>query len=414
MLYLERSLRHQATLLALSLTISVSSTLPSLADADPTLKGSVAQPDSGPKKDTEAKSAPETAEKSDKEKAADSGKQKAEEKGGLTAEKINSLLGQADAYGEGLKVSSVVQGNDVTVQTWINPKSKDVERDTKIDSVLVSKKLLDTFPTISSFKYRYFDISDRNRYLEITVMPTVVTSFASGSLSDKDLLATLPSTWRTSAPSTTAPINASSMSSVLAGPMQVEREQALQIILRLEKAGVGVGAFRALLATVEEHIRAGRTAEASTGLSRLVSSLGDQQRALQKAKTTKPTGPVRGSSASSSSGSSSALAKAPASVVEGIAIYKKKYGDFYPHYGPMYIDRVYIAQKIDDLKRANQPVDQFREAFRQMEESVVNNKPGLEQSVRYFNQTLGLKEQAHDDEYKLQQSMADKNRGLDK
>lgn len=196
----------------------------------------------------------------------------------------------------------------------------------------------------------------------------------------------------------------------------------MKCIVTLEKGGVGAKSFRALLATVEEQIRSGNAVEAHKNLDRLMGALQEQQKRLSTAKTIKPT--AAAGSGASGSGSASRVGSngkpatgtgaIPDELAQGIAIYKKKWGDFYPHYGPMYVDRVCIADEIDKRKRAGQNVDGFKEPFRQMEDSVVNNKAGIEQSVRYFNVTLKLHEAVRDDEYQIQQKLADQKRGLDK
>ncbi len=337
---------------------------------------------------------------------------------GLNTDAINKILEKENKAGDLLKASSTVQGTEVTIQTWTNPKSTDREKDAKIDSVLLAKKLLDLYPAITGFRYRYFDTTDQNRYLEITVVPGVVQSFAAGTLSDKDLLTTLPTIWRTRQ-AENVPINPDSITAVLAGPEQDKRQRALQSILVLEKAGVGAKPFRSLLATVEESVKAGRNQEMQTNLDRLMSALSDQERRLSTAKSVK-VGPAVGSSArTSSSGAVAAASSGTKSEVknmikEGVAAHKKQMGDYYPHYGPLYVDRVNIANRLIVLKEAGTNIDSFKEPFRQMEDCVLYGRPGLEQSVRYFNSALKLPEPAHDADYKLQQMVADQSKGTDR
>lgn len=119
--------------------------------------------------------------------------EKADTSGAISPEKVNKLLETEDVYGEQFRVSSFIQGNDVTVQTWTNPKSKDPERDERINAVLISKKILDAFPdAVKLCKIRYFDRQDHKKYREFTVVPGVVKSFGAGILTETDLLNTLP------------------------------------------------------------------------------------------------------------------------------------------------------------------------------------------------------------------------------
>lgn len=393
--------------LALAMTIYVGSALPVFAEVDAAMQGKVTKQESAEKK-PEAKDPPAKSDKNESEQVK-----------GLSTESINKVLEKENKSGDLLKASSSVQGTEVTIQTWTNPKSTDKENDAKIDSVLLAKKLLDLYPAITGFRYRYFDTTDQNRYLEITVVPGVVQSFAAGTLSDKDLLTTLPSVWK-ARQAENLPINPDSITAVLAGPEQEKRQRALKSILLLEKAGVGAKPFRSLLATVEESVKAGRNQEMQTNLERLMSALSDQERRLSTAKAVKA-GPAVGSTARTGGAGGALASGGPAKssdmhnmIKEGVAVHKKQMGEYYPHYGPLYVDRVNIANKLLALKQAGTNVDSFKEPFRQMEDCVLYSRPGLEQSVRYFNSALKLPEPAHDADYKLQQMVADQSKGTDR
>lgn len=399
------SLLLSRQLLILALALPSLMNLPAFCEVEATMQGKVSKQE-------------QTAET--KESSTKSDKSEVENVKGLNSETLNKLLEKENKAGELLKASATVLGTEVTIQTWTNPKSTDKEKDSKIDAVLLSKKLLDQYPTITGFKYRYFDTTDQNRYMEVTVVPGVVQSFAAGTLSDKDLLTTLPSVWRTRQVEN-IPINPDSITAVLAGPEQERRQRALQSILVLEKAGVGAKPFRSLLATVEEAVKAGRNQEMQTNLERLLSALSDQERRLSTAKTVKAGAPVGGAartgSTNTAAGSSSSSSKSgdmKNMIKEGVAVHKKQMGDFYPHYGPLYVDRVNIANKLLALKQAGTNTDSFKEQFRQMEDCILYNRPGLDQSVRYFNSALKLPEPAHDADYKLQQMVADQSKGTDR
>lgn len=409
-----KSLLLSRQLLILALTLPGALNFPAFCEVDATMQGKVTKQepvtgqDSGPK-ESSAKS--DSTPKDTKEPSSKSDKAELEPVKGLNSASINAILEKENKAGDLLKANSTVQGTEVTIQTWTNPKSTDKEKDSKIDSVLLSKKLLDAYPAITGFKYRYFDTSDKNRYMEITVVPGVVESFAAGTLSDKDLLTTLPTIWRAREVEN-VPTNAESITTVLAGPAQDRRQQALNAILFLEKKGVGAKPFRLLLATVEDAVKAGRNQEMQTNLERLLSALSDQERRLSSAKTVKPT-PVKPSQ--NAAPQLTGVKKETADMLlKGIAINKKKLGDYYPHYGPMYVDRVWIANEIDRRIRAGENMDKYKEPFRQMEDTAVNSKPGLDQSVRYFNVALKIGDREHDDDYKMQQDFADKNKGVDK
>ncbi len=401
--------------------------------------------------DSPAKAATEAASDKDKKASAET----------LSPENINKIMETGDE-GDQYKVTSFVNNNDVTVQTWTDPKSTNPEHDYKINSVLMAKKLIDAFPgLVKVCKVRYYDRNDRKKYTEITVVPGVVKSFAAGIMSEDDLLQTLPmtinagdaaksaanpdaakngntstgaaqtpadgtavasaSTTPAAVPGTAAAavrpkaIDPSSIVTVLPGAEQEQRAAVLTRIKVLEKNGVKAPAVRALFATMEEQIRDGREAEAHASVSRLGSIVGDMERNYQRAKATKavPSARTGGTATASSSTSSSSSGAGGGDMEEGIAFYKKTMGDFYPHYGPLYVDRFNIANQLIKMQRGGKKVDAYRQPFLQMEAIVINGGGGLEGSIKKLNKDLELAEAPHDEEYKFQQDMADKRKGID-
>lgn len=147
MRYLLRNISGPTLLMGLALSFTVA---PSLAEAESSMQGKVS-------KDEKAEKS-EKSEKSEKESSK-----------GLNTENISKILEKHVAEGGLLKSTCAVVGEAVSINTWINPKSKSQENDAKIDSVLLSKKLLDAYPNISGFRYSYFDSADPSRYMEITV-----------------------------------------------------------------------------------------------------------------------------------------------------------------------------------------------------------------------------------------------------
>ncbi|MBX9686142.1 MAG: hypothetical protein K2X27_05540 [Candidatus Obscuribacterales bacterium] len=378
----------------------------------------------------------------------------------LSPDKINKLLESEDVYGEQFKVSSFVQGNDVTVQTWVNPKSKNPERDSKINAVLIGKKLMDAYPDVKLVKVRYFDRQERNKYTQITVVPGLVKSFAAGIMSEADMLMTLPTSLvtETAAPaassaqsalsahpasatgtaggssnlaakSSTLPISAAASTAVSSGAqsalLQVQpgfeyekRADILKRLQALEKIGVKSPSSREMLALIEDQIREGRDKEALPAINRLANSVTEMEKQFQKARASVASAVQNKSSGSNNVKTAHALldnaaTRATQEFETGIAIIKKKMGDFYPHYGPLYVDRVNIGNQIVRLKESGQNVDLYKPAFLQMEATVISGGYGLEQAVRRFNELLKLREAPRDDEYRFQQNLADQRKGKD-
>lgn len=398
------------------------------------------------------------------------------EKSAVSAEKIKKVLESEDIFGEQFKVSSFLQGDEIVVQTWQDPRSKDPDHDYRIHSVLIAKKLLDAFPdSPKTCRVRYFDRMDFKKYLEFTVVPGVVKGFVSGIIPENELLTTLPmktvepdksntetevkAADKTIAASSThantseqsnaskgvteiaaastsnpaaskltvsasnppvskpAPIDPSTLNSVLPGIEQAARADLLSRIQDLEKKGVKSPLVRQMMAGIEEAARDGRESDAKTNIERLKSSIDGMERNYQKAKATKAspaTVSSRQSGGSSSGGSSSSITSSDDQFKQGIAIYKKKMGDFYPHYGPFYVDRYNIGEAILKMQAMKANVDMYRAPFLQMESTVINGRYGVETQIKKLNELLNLKEAVRDDEYMLQQKLADQRKGLDK
>lgn len=398
----------------------------------------------------------------------------------LTSAKVNSLLSSQEIYGEQYKVSSFINGSEVTIQTWTNPKSSDPDRDYKINSVLIAKTLLDAYPgQIKVVKVRYFDRQNQKRFSEYTVVPGVVKSFAAGIMSELDLLTTIPVTHAstdgsagpdtgtgttgagssgssaTSSSASTggnaaqpaasgaqqsggssqsaakiaavptpasaskpAPLDPNAIVTVLPGFGMEQRAKILDRIKELEKKGVKSPLARQMFATLEENVRDGHESEAQTAISRLESSISDMEKNYLKAKSTKANtaSPIvvrAGSSRTSGTTSTGGAQNSGSDLDSGVAIYKKKLGDFYPHYGPCYVDRVNIANTLYQMSQGGQKIDSLRQSFLQMEAVVVNGGAGLDQSIKSLNSQLKLKEAPKDEEYNFQQKFADQQKGTD-
>lgn len=409
---------------------------------------------------------------SDKSAEADAGAAnsagRAEKADSVSPEKINKVLESEDVYGEQFRVSSYFNADRLIVQTWTDPRSVNPEHDYRVHSVLIAKKLLDAFPeSIKVCSVRYFDRLNPRKYAEVTVVPGVVRAYAAGIMSESDLLTTLPMTYfsgetakspasgvsgaesgelaggdgrqspaafpanqgtmQMPAAAKRGLIDPSAMLTVQPGPEQAARADLLKRVHELEKKGVRSLAAMNMLAIIEEQVRDGKVDEAHVTIARLKVSIEDMEKSYLRAKATKPVPPAHayrsgGSASAGSPGSSQNQSRSsassgsfdPASFEEGIAIFKRKMGDFYPHYGPSYVDRVNIANQIIKMQQGAQNVEQFRIPFLRMEATVLNGGIGLEQEIKSFNEKLQLQAAPHDEEYNYQQRLADEKKGRDK
>lgn len=88
------------------------------------------------------------------------------------------------------RVAAVVNGNEAIISAYFNDASKNTRIDMKIDAVLLAKKTMATSKHVTRVKTRFYNL-DQTSYREISVTTGDVAAFASGSLSQDKLLASL-------------------------------------------------------------------------------------------------------------------------------------------------------------------------------------------------------------------------------
>lgn len=353
---------------------------------------------------------------------------------GLSSAKVDQLIQNDKLAGDQYKVRSSIVGDTINISTWINPKSTDLERDCRIDSVLMVKKLMESFPgKIKIVKVLYYDSADasRSRYLETTVVPAVVESFASGSMDPTQLLATIPlkrigygegtgsvAATGTGTPTPTGaaastlgagliPVPVNDPDKVLAiseGPLSVERQQILLRLRNLKAKGVGVGNFMPYFHQLDDMAKAGKQADLKVRVDWFFELLTKQENASKQAKAVKPKAVVARSD-------NSPKANIDPNVAKAIKEQEEAYGEFYPEMGPMYVDRAAIATRLCDMRDAGKKTDQYVYMFKEMENfAKQGNEKLLANAVNVAYQRLGMVAAAKDDKYKEAQAVVDKNK----
>lgn len=393
------------------------------------------------------------AEKS--ETSAEGGKAKNE----FNGDKIAKVVGTESQLGGDYKVTAAVNGKEVLIQTWTNPKTpanmKDRVNDQKIDAVLITKKIMDAFPEaeFTSCRVRYFDRNERTKYLEVYVVPGVVSSFASGALEQDAMLATLPYNMGDTDPAATATSAATTnvtppaaeidpkMTKVLPGVLENERAKALADILALEKKGSNIPVARNQLVLVEQAAQAKDEQKTKSALDALTLIIKKLQQDQLSAKVRAAAKAVAASSGSSSSGGAD-RAYLPKGVnpnddnAKHYLEMRAMFGEFWPHWGPSHPDRKRLAlalmdyqkkaptyqSRIVQIRQAKKPVTELSpddllalkqepiinnlpnliKQFKQMEALVANGAPApIEVAVKQLNLAMGLKDLPHDAAYKM-------------
>ena len=386
---------------------------------------------------------------------------------GFSAEEVVKVVEADGGYGADYKVSAAIDGRQVLIQTWTNPQASKILseklNDHKIDAVLITKKLMDAFPKadFSSCKVRYFDRIERSKYIEILVGPEVVSSFASGALQKDSLLTQLVAVTGDTAPQTAsaasssstgsvsagaanrvAPINPLTLTAVLPGFMQKDRDLVLRSIVSLESRGVRLPSLKENLATIEELVQEGQNERAASKLATLQADVLKLQEAANKARAAAAArAAAKTGGGLSSASSTGGTIQLPSGVnpndgnAEHYKEMRKVFGEYWPHFGAFYPDRKRIAQRLISYRKKapllSERIPKIKTAlkagqelalddyqllkeeplisnlanltaqFQQMEIQVINNSSAVDAAVKQLNKGLGLSELPRDADYKM-------------
>lgn len=383
--------------------------------------------------------------------------------GGVTAEKIAKVVGEQGEVGGEYKVTAEINGPEVIIRTWADVKApaqiKDRVNDHKIDAVLITKKIIDAFPSANFARCRvvYFDRKEQTKFVEVYVSTEVVTAFATGALGKNALLDTLPYSIGDTNPAVattaattmvTPPVQpvtkiiGAQITKVGPSPMLLaKRQECFDRIKKLEKNGMKMTEERNLLALAEEGAAANDDERTRTPLVALLSSL--NQKDPQNLKIAKV-----GSTGSSAGGNDKVYLPKGVDPNDGNAKHylemRAIFGEFWPHWGPCHPDRKNIAlrlmdlqkkapqiqsriQQIKQVQRSGKAVDlstddllilkqeglltqlpQLISQFQRMETLVANNGSAgqVEVAVKQMNQSMGLKELPRDAKYQMAETQA--------
>ncbi|MBY0356392.1 MAG: hypothetical protein K2W82_00205 [Candidatus Obscuribacterales bacterium] len=332
----------------------------------------------------------------------------------MTPANINKIIESSDIYGEQFRVNSLVQKDTIIVQSWLNPKSKDIEHDSKIDAVLIAKQLLDAFPGHNpTVKLHYFDRQMPRRYYEITVVPGVVKAFASGIMTEKDLLATLPMIALrkdTESQDAQPAAYAERMAATSPGYRYEDRGRLFRRMQLLEQKGVKASLVRTLFAEMDAAIGSKSPAQIDMMFARLQRAVKDLEDNYKRAQVGKPQAIVasgRQAQAIATTTVPGVRSRDEETALASVADIRRVYGEFYPEYGPAYPDRVLFADKLKSMKKNNLPYGVLLSRFRAIETMVQYNDPRLEDAVQGMYRELRIKPITRDAEYEQNQKLAD-------
>lgn len=103
---------------------------------------------------------------------------------------IIDAVSRANLLKSNYRVAVTVNGHEAVLSAYLNEASKNAKTDMKIEAVLLAQKTMSASSHITRVKTRFYDL-EQSSYNEVSVTTGDVTAFATGSLSQDKLLASL-------------------------------------------------------------------------------------------------------------------------------------------------------------------------------------------------------------------------------
>ncbi|MDP3510368.1 MAG: hypothetical protein Q8T09_20530 [Candidatus Melainabacteria bacterium] len=218
-----------------------------------------------------------------------------------TGENVEEAVRKAQVIKKDFPVHAVISGREATILTRRHPKATD--DDLRIDAVLITKSVLDSFNTIGTVQVLFRD-EDSSSGKSVEVTAGDIKTYANGTIDPKKFLATIAVT----KVGGDDEANKSKLSaeekkfSVSSGLYEEQRLLLMDRINTLRRKGTGVAPFEAMFAQIETQVKNGQAAVLKDSIEKLGEKLAAQEDLVRQANRT---GAGRGISVISSSKTSS-------------------------------------------------------------------------------------------------------------
>ncbi len=275
----------------------------------------------------------------------------------LSSKELEKKIEASGVVRPGERISLGGKDDEVIVHKYRAKDSTDTEKDCKIEAVLISKAVMDADNSVKKVKTRFFEPLNPSMYSEVLVGLSAIKAYATGVITQEDLLASLelnsgveksqsPQSITKAAPSNESKVDHIDLTGVVDGPLKDERAKLLSQIKQLHDLNVNTKAYTEQFSTMEEKVQAGDSSETATLLIRLKSSVESQLNALAQKGKRPATGGSQTSAGSGEQDSDSSSMKAKMYEYS-----KKKYGNFAAPPGPYESDRGLIAAAVLHKKK---------------------------------------------------------------
>ncbi|MBX9950867.1 MAG: hypothetical protein K2Y39_16975 [Candidatus Obscuribacterales bacterium] len=196
----------------------------------------------------------------------------------MTTSQMVLILRESKVVSPTSRLDVLQSDQEVTVIT--KRTAKMLDDDCKIKAVLMAKALMDAQPKQLAAVKVIYTVDGENGIYKVVVGAGDVSSFANGSITEKQLLASLDLDRESGDGSD------SSRASVVTGPQKERRAILLSRIESLRQGGTGVAPFQKLFNDIEDLTRSGKAKEASQLISDLSTKLTSQEALRDQAKRT--------------------------------------------------------------------------------------------------------------------------------
>lgn len=218
-----------------------------------------------------------------------------------TGENVEEAVRKAQVIKKDFPVHAVISGREATILTRRHPKATD--DDLRIDAVLITKSVLDSFNTIGTVQVLFRD-EDSSGGKSVEVTAGDIKTYANGTIDPKKFLATIAVT-NVGGDDEAIKSKLSAEEKKLSVSPGLYEEQRLLLMDRintLRRKGTGVAPFEVMFAQLETQVKSGQSAVLKESIQKLGEKLAAQEDLVRQASRT---GSGRGISVISSNKTSS-------------------------------------------------------------------------------------------------------------
>ncbi|MBS1955513.1 MAG: hypothetical protein JST89_15120 [Cyanobacteria bacterium SZAS-4] len=292
---------------------------------------------------------------------------------GQTSESIEQLVNSAKILPTEYKIRASVKGPEATIITYRNAKA--IDQDCKIDAILIAQKVMEAYKSIAAVRTQFLYINKPSQYDQVEIHAGDVKAFDSGGLTKQRLLDSLPIT-KGGAGKQTAIVDDTKFKLMVKNYKVVQgfepkiRQNTLECLQKIQLMGADARPLWDEFQSLENKVKAGLTGELTGECNNLYTKAYAAYLAADK------------------QGTKQILAK----QAELNAMTSQKALSNQPVYGPMYPQRMRLAQRIQTLARAGENVQWYQAMFFNYIEKYArtNDVAHLKPAISELEMKMGL------------------------